>query len=162
MKAEQKGFTIIEAVIALSLFSIFALLSAQTMIQSSRYTRDLEDIRLSMAVGHYFMEMFRSVGFQVLYTDEEAAGNPNIFIGLPNGDIMIPDVWKPLDPEIDSDIYGTMLPDNFWLRVNIEGFDSPIGPSSEDFKEVVLTILLTTRSGRDFVIQLSSVHIAGG
>ncbi len=145
-----KGFTLVEAVIAISVFSVAALLSIQAIIGSLRYNRDLEAWEQGLKVARNHVELIRSLNAPSIYTNKDHEDNPNVLITLPNGELIAPGVWHDAnmveDPETGEET--ELLPgSNLRVKVDVYEAEDPMNGGNNggeivtaEMKDIIVTV----------------------
>jgi len=158
MTERKMGFTLLEAVIALGLFTIASLSSTHTLINSQRHYRDSQEIQRADEIAKTYMELIRNVGYHVLYTTEN-----DILIQLPNGEWIEPGV----EQAVPVDIYGDDIPAQLRILVDITAFDSPIDGTgvndwdtdTQDYKLIRMTVSFENLRGLTITMDYSTYAV---
>lgn len=164
----KRGFTLIEAVVALGIFSITLLFVVQAIVQSYQYQEDLIRLQRAQEVAVNYVELLKATSYIDYITNAEyqLTSNP---MHLVNDEYIAPGVESTvstsvLDPVTNKTI--ERIPDgSVTLTVDISDVDDAADGTGEsdwdnrtvDYYDVKLTVRYYDRKRRQLVYTLPTI-----
>ncbi len=150
-RVRHKGFSLLEVVIAIAIFTIGAFISIQAIMGAYKYNVEMEKVKTALQVANMYLEKLKNMNGLDIPSNDDYQTNNNAVITLPDGEIVAPGVWQMVpsytDPETNEN--KAYIPGgNLRMKIDVYDVDDPsdgIGNNDIDHRIDYKDILLTLR-----------------
>lgn len=163
MNRNKAGFTIVEVMIAVTIFAVGSSIALQATMQTLRHNAEMQKAKVAIEVADQYYELVRNLNMLNIYSNDDFTNNQTGPIQLPNGTFISPGVYQVVlpytDPETGSNV-EYINDGNLRIKMDVYDRDHALdGTGSDDsdqridYKDIVFTLHYETRGNKTVELQ---------